>query len=111
MFRINWRPLDGWRRFFGEVGIIIIGVLVAFGLGAIATEIAWRTDVWQARDALSYELGEAIGQGRERVKVAPCIERRLDQLAQIVSDAERAGRLPPLGDIRQPPWRTCNSGI
>ena len=111
MFRISWRPLDGWRRFFGEVGIIILGVLVALGLGAIATEIAWRTDVRQSRDALSYELGEAIGQGRERVNVAPCIEGRLDQLARIVSDAKRDGRLPPLGDIKQPPWRTWNSGI
>ena len=111
MFRISWRPLDGWRRFFGEVGIIILGVLVALGLGAIATEIVWRAEVHQARDALGHELGEAIGQGRERVNVAPCVERRLNQLARIISDSERDGQLPPLGDIRQPPWRTWNSGI
>lgn len=111
MLRIGWRPLDGWRRFFGEVGIIILGVLVALGLGAAATEIAWRNDVGKARDALAFELGEAIGQGRERVNVAPCVEQRLDLLARIISDSERDGRLPPLGDIAQPPWRTWNSGI
>lgn len=111
MFRIRWRPLDGWRRFFGEVGIIVLGVLVAVGLGAIATEIGWRNDVAKTREVLSVEFGEAIGQGRDTVRVAPCVERRLDELARIVATAERDGKLPPMGSIGNPPWRTWDSGV
>lgn len=111
MFRIRWRPLDGWRRFFGEVGIIIVGVLAALGLGAVATEIGWRNEVSRTRDALTLEFGEAIGQGQQTVMVAPCVEKRLDQLTLIVASAERAGRLPAVGPIANPPWRTWDSGI
>lgn len=111
MFRIRWRPLDGWRRFFGEVGIIILGVMVALGLGAVATEIGWRNEVARTRDALTLEFGEAIGQGRDNVHTAPCVERRLDELARIVAEADRTGRLPPLGPIGSPPWWTWDSGV
>lgn len=111
MLRLRWTPLDGWRRFFGEVGIIVLGVLVAVGLGVIATEIGWRNDVARTREALSFEFGEAIGQGRDTVRVAPCVEQRLDELSQIIATAERDGRLPPLGSIGNPSWRTWDSGV
>ena len=111
MLRLKWTPLDGWRRFFGEVGIIVLGVLIAVSLGAIATEIGWRQDVARTREALSFEFGEAIGQGRDTVNVAPCVEQRLDELSQIIATAERDGRLPPLGSIGNPPWRTWDSGV
>ncbi|QNM83517.1 hypothetical protein H8M03_04070 [Sphingomonas sabuli] len=105
------RPLDGWRRFFGEVGIIILGVLVALGLGAIATEIGWRREVATSRDALAYEIGTGVGQGQLHVAKAPCVERRLDELGRIVMDAERTGRLPPVGSIELPGWHTWDSGV
>lgn len=105
------RPLDGWRRFFGEVGIIILGVMVALGLGAIATEIGWRRDVTDARAALAFEFGDGIGQGKLIVRVTPCVEQRLDQLTRIVADAESSGRLPPVGAIGTPPWHTWDSGV
>ena len=105
------RPLDGWRRFFGEVGIIILGVMVALGLGAIATEIGWRRDVAEARAALAFEFGDGIGQGQLIVRVTPCVEQRLDQLTRIVADAGRSGRLPPVGPIGTPPWHTWDSGV
>ena len=30
------KPLHGWRAFVGEVGIIVLGVLIALGAGQIA---------------------------------------------------------------------------
>jgi len=34
------KPLHGWREFAGEVGIIVLGVLIALGLGQVAQ--AWN---------------------------------------------------------------------
>lgn len=98
-------------KFFREVGSVVLGVLIALGLGAIATEIGWRFEVRNARHAMQVELGELIGQGEEREKVSSCVERRLDQIAGIVEAAEKAGRLPPLGSVQLPPWRTWPRGI
>src|SRR5262245_23043489 len=102
---------DGWRAFSGEVGKIVLGVLVALGLGAVATDIGWRVEVDRARTALTYELGETVGQADERVKYASCVERRLDRIAQIVEQAAASGRLPPIGDISNPMFRTWNRGV
>lgn len=105
------RPIGGWRRFVGEVGEIILGVLIALALGAVASAIGWRLEVAQARRALSVELGELIGQGVERIGFSPCVERRLDELAQMVDAAASTGRLPRLGDIRAPSFRTWPHGV
>lgn len=111
MFGRYLKPLHGWRQFVGEVGIIVLGVLIALGFGAIATEVGWRLETRQARQAISLELGEALGTAIERRAFAACVERRLDALARIVDLAAAEGRLPPLGDIRSPPLRPWSRGI
>jgi len=110
MVSLKLKPLNGWRHFFGEVGIIILGVLVALGLGAIATEIGWRLEAREARKAIGLELGEAVGQAIERTKFLPCVERRLDELAVLLDRASSTGRLPPIGDIAIPAIRTWTHG-
>ena len=32
------KPLHGWREFAGEVGVIVLGVLIALGFEQIASE-------------------------------------------------------------------------
>ena len=110
MVSLKLKPLNGWRHFFGEVGIIILGVLVALGLGAIATEIGWRIEARAARKSIGLELGESVGQAIERTRVYPCVERRLDHLAALLDKASSTGRLPPIGDIAMPPSHTWTHG-
>ncbi|MDF7775963.1 hypothetical protein P1X14_11960 [Sphingomonas sp. AOB5] len=105
-----WRTERG-AKFAREVGSVVLGVLIALGFGAIATEVGWWFEVRTARHAMKVELGELIGQGDEREKVSHCVEHRLDQIAGIVDAAEKAGKLPPLGSIQLPPWRTWPRGI
>ena len=43
------KPLHGWRQFFGEIGVIVIGVLIAIGFGQVAEMFNWRAQVREAR--------------------------------------------------------------
>ena len=36
------KPLHGWREFLGEVGIIVIGVLIALGAEQVIEDIRWQ---------------------------------------------------------------------
>ena len=110
MSRLRLRPRDGWRPFLGEVGVIILGVLIALGLGAVATEIGWQVETRSARKAIGLELGEAVGQGLERVRIYDCVEKRLDQVSEIIEQGSATGRLPPVGDIGLPAFHTWNHG-
>jgi hypothetical protein len=104
-------PLGGWRKFVGEVGVIILGVLIALGLGALASGVGWWNEVRQARDALRFELSESMEQVIERIRFSRCVEKRLDDIARIVDEAASTGRLRPLGDIGAPAFRSWPHGV
>ena len=105
------KPLHGWRAFAGEVGIIVVGVLIALAAEQLVEDWNWSHKVREARQRLAPELGEDLGQAELFDRARPCTERRLDELAQIVTDAQRTGRLPPLGTIGQPYWFTWDTGV
>lgn len=96
---LNFGVSRGHRRDMREVAMIVLGVVIALGLGAIATEIGWRLEVREARAAVRSELAfnfELLERGRDH---ADCIDRRLETLARIVEEASQTRRLPPLGAI------------
>ena len=100
------KPLHGWRAFVGEVGIIVLGVLIALAAEQAAEALHWRGEVRDARRALAVELSDSIGQSYERERLSPCIERRLDSISAILTRASQTGRLPPVGMIGKPLNRT-----
>lgn len=90
------------RKFLGEVGSVVLGVLIALGLGAIATDVGWRLEVRDARQAIRQEIAANRRLAHERSTVGPCVNRRLDELAAILAEASRNRRLPPVGAIYGP---------
>lgn len=111
MVSARWRSRVLRRRFLREIGSIVLGVLIALGLGAVASEIGWKLEVRQAKQALSNELGEIVGQALQRERADSCIERRLDAIGAILDVSEETGRLPPVGDIGQPLTRTWSTDV
>lgn len=104
-------PLRGWRSFVGEVGIIVLGVLIALGAQQIAgnREQQLRADVSLA--AVREELAMDMAAYDERTLQQPCITRRLEEMTGILSDARRTRHLPiikGLGEsIARPTLRTA----
>ena len=85
------RPLHGWRAFWGEVGIIVLGVLIALGAQQILEAINWRREVAGFRDSLREEIEVNLGSYPYRAQQKPCIAARLDELQRWL-DSWRAGR-------------------
>jgi hypothetical protein len=105
------KPLHGWREFAGEVGIIVLGVLIALAAGQLVENWNWSRKVSEARQRIAPELGEDLGQAELYDRSLACTEHRLDELAGIVADAQQTDRLPPLGNIGQPYWFTWDTGV
>ena len=100
------KPLHGWRELVGEVGIIVVGVLIALGAEQVVEAVHWRNEVAGAREALGFEIADSVGEGYEREHIYDCVEHRLDYLAATVDQASTTGRLPPLPFPAAPPFRT-----
>lgn len=54
------KPMHGWRAFFGEVGIIVLGVLIALGAGQAAEAIHQAHQRTELREALDTDSRQAI---------------------------------------------------
>lgn len=104
-------PVHSLREFASEILIIVTGVLIALGLEQAVEAWHWHDRVDHATAALADEIAETVGQGKERLLVADCVDRRLDELASLVDAGAVAGRLPPIGSIGVPPVRTYSTGV
>ena len=84
------KPLHGWRKFAGEIAIIVIGVLIALGAENLIQRWHWREEADSAHGAFREELLGASGVAYERLIIQPCLQGRIRELAKHLG--EPAGR-------------------
>ena len=103
------KPLHGWREFVGEVGIIVIGVLIALGAEQILEDWRWHEKLAAAQKSIDYELNAQLDYSQEVVRFSRCAPKYVDVLEAAIlrHDAAAIGKLhdtqPP---FRPRPWRT-----
>jgi hypothetical protein len=85
------KPLHGWREFAGEVGIIVLGVLIALGAEQAIEGLHDRHVAAQSRRDVREEVATDLGFYRERLEDSSCISSRLAELSRIV----QRGVVPP----------------
>ncbi len=93
------KPLHGWRAFAGEVGIIVLGVLIALGAEQFVQGAHQRGEARDAERAIRSELEGNMARLRSRHAVRACVERRLDDLQGLIDSAGTNG-----GSITTPKW-------
>jgi hypothetical protein len=93
------KPIHNWRDFLKEVGTIVLGVCIALAAEQGVEWWHWHSQVAQARKAIATETATNISYGIRRMRFAPCLEKRLDDLSHIVDEASRTGTLPPVGEL------------
>lgn len=74
------KPLHGWREFAGEVGVIVLGVLIALGAQQVMSDWQWRNDVRDADQRMRAEIGIDLAVAYERYAIDPCLRPRLAEL-------------------------------
>jgi hypothetical protein len=74
------KPLHGWRAFAGEVGIIVIGVLIALGAEQLVETWRWHEKVRAAEQNLDFEVNVQLDNAEEAVALKPCAGPFIDAL-------------------------------
>lgn len=85
MRTLKFRPREGWRIFAGEVGVIVLGVLIALGAQQLADAWQWRQTVARTKADLDDQIRADIVNIAERKAVDPCLSQRLAELATKVA--------------------------
>jgi hypothetical protein len=94
-----FKPLHGWRALAGEVGIIVLGVLIALGAQQVAQNIQERAEARDASQAIRGELEGNMARLRSRWAVRACVEKRIYELQSLIDSAGAEG-----GTIETPNW-------
>jgi len=106
------KPLHGWRALVGEVGIIVVGVLIALGAEQVAEAVHSRADAKDARAEINAEVVTDITRVNQRALADRCVENRLTELDRIVDAAGDSDKVerpswigrPPLYGIENARW-------
>ena len=93
------KPLHGWRAFAGEVGIIVLGVLIALAAEQVVANLHWRHKVGVIRQSLMGELGNDRARWESNMSQVPCAKREvaaLDEWAKRASPGAAAPATPQM---------------
>ena len=103
------KPLHGWREFAGEVGIIVIGVLIALGAEQILEDWRWHEKLAAVQKSIDFELNAQLDYAQEVMRFSRCGPKYVDVLEAAIlrHDAATIGKLhdtqPPFSAR---PWRS-----
>lgn len=92
------KPLRGWRAFAGEVGIIVLGVLIALAAQELVENWREREEAREARALIRDELATYLGRLDSWQSVNHCITRRLGEVQALLDKAQDGG------PIERPNW-------
>lgn len=104
------KPLHGWREFLGEVGIIVIGVLIALGAEQLVESLHWHEQVAAERASLMQEATDMHGAFGRRTEQRICVDRRLSEIRTILKRRARGEPLGIVGKVGAPVHPSASTG-
>ena len=96
------KPLHGWREFAGEVGVIVLGVLIALGAEQVVETLHWRQEVSLFRNSVDHEIGNNLGTYVYRMRENACVDARLHELDRLLASSRAGHPLTLTGPIGAP---------
>lgn len=71
---------ENWRELLKEVGVIVIGILIALAFEQVVESWRWSQDNHESHEALTVELNRDLGRIQFASSQDACIERRLIEI-------------------------------
>ena len=107
------KAFHSWREFAKEVGIIVLGVLIALGFEQLVQVWHWHEEARTTRQALVSEIEYSALWAEERLAVQQCLRDRIAQLTAKLDSQSPQWKADPvvLGQARNPIGRITETGI
>lgn len=90
------------RQFVREVGSVVLGVVIALGIGEAADTLRWTFRVENSLASMRHELSESHAHLVERLAYADCLDQRLAEIGTTLAAARDTGLLPEVRTVGRP---------
>jgi hypothetical protein len=104
------KSVRDWPELLREIGVIVIGVLLALGAEQLADAFHWRHEVEVERRALLSEARDNLSTAAYRRSEQGCIDARLAQIAEVFRRHARGQPLGLLRPVARPPLWVATTG-
>lgn len=108
--QLSFQSSQGWQAFAQEVGVVVLGVLLALGAQQVAETVNHRREADDTRAALTNEIEETLAILELRRTAQPCIDNRLRELRAIVDQWGRTNSFKTPTWVSQATWSAINMG-
>jgi hypothetical protein len=98
------KPLHGWRGFAGEVGIIVLGVLIALVAQQAVEALHWRSETATLRESLHREIRDDQWNAALGVMISGCIRQRIARLDEELHRSGTAWAADPIKGGDEQRW-------
>jgi hypothetical protein len=88
--RSRWRrfsPSMGWKAFWSEILIVVLGVAIALAANEAVEDRSWRNSVAAGQVRLKGDTERIFQRSAEHFATQPCIDAQLDRLARNVMES------------------------
>lgn len=88
--RSRWQRLSpsmGWKAFWSEIVIVVLGVVIALAANEAMQEWSWRGKVADGKARLLDETANVFEWSAEQYATQPCIRAQLDRLTRRLLDS------------------------
>lgn len=99
------KPPQSWRGLSWEVGVVVVGVLIALGAQQLVDALYWRGQAQQAMRAIERELLEHERDAYERLAVQPCLKRQVAAISKRLATHRGEWTAMPMIVTQQGDWR------
>jgi len=84
------KPIHNWRELATEVGVIVIGILIALGLEQAIETYHERERATVAREAIESELRFSLAKATLMIEMQECSERQIAVLSEAIGRGDQA---------------------
>lgn len=101
--RSRWRrfsPSMGWRAFWSEIVIVVLGVVIALAANEAVQDWNWRNKVKDAEARLQGDIAWAFLWAAEKSASQPCVDAQLAAMARnVLESGDTLQPMPVVGSL------------
>jgi len=104
------KPVHNWRELLTEIGVVVLGVLIALSAEQVVESWHEARSAREAREAVREELVRNLSDEQYLSAYQQCTDRRLNEIGEYLAVAGRGEKTVPPSWIGRPPLGSAYSG-
>jgi hypothetical protein len=103
------KPVHSLREFLSEIGVVVLGIIIALGGEQLIDHLRDRRLAAEARESIREEIAYNVAVLARRTAIQSCVDRRLDEVLQIIDAGGQPGYVAPTWIGRPQIWEMVHA--